>query len=217
VAGLAGGLVSSTAAVLSFSRLAKGQDNPRSLAAGAIAANTMMFARVGVVAGALRPQIALPIATAIVPAALAGAAAVGLLLWRSTKDREAAELPPPKNPLSLRSAFVFGALLTAISLAAAILNETVGAAGTLALAAIAGVADVDAITLSMTQSAQTAADTAVMAILIAISVNTVVKCGLAFTAGGPAMGRIVAIASAASLVAAAAGYAASLLVFASPA
>src|SRR6185503_17152178 len=128
---------------------------------------------------ALRPEIALPIATAIVPAALAGAAGVALLLWGSKKGGGAAELPL-KNPLSLRSAFIFGALLTAISLAAAVLNDTVGAAGTLALAAVAGVADVDAITLSMTQSARTAAETAVLAILIAAAVNTVVKSVLAW-------------------------------------
>jgi hypothetical protein len=49
-AGLAGGVVSSTATVLSFSRLAKGQDNPGPLAAGAVAANATMFVRIGAVA-----------------------------------------------------------------------------------------------------------------------------------------------------------------------
>jgi uncharacterized membrane protein (DUF4010 family) len=55
VAGLAGGIVSSTATMLSFSRLAKGQDNPGPLAAGAVTSNTIMFIRIGVVASALRP------------------------------------------------------------------------------------------------------------------------------------------------------------------
>jgi uncharacterized membrane protein (DUF4010 family) len=216
VAGLAGGLVSSTAAVLSFSRLAKGRDDPGSLAAGALAANIMMFIRIGVVATALRPEIALPIAAAIVPAALAGVAAVAFLLLRSKRDK-AATMPDPKNPLSLRTAFVFAALLTGISLAAAFLNETVGAAGTLALAAVSGLADVDAITLSMTQSAAIAAQTAVIAILIAASVNTVVKSVLAWMAGGRGIGLTVATASAASLVAAAVGLSIYLVSFASTA
>lgn len=213
VAGLAGGLVSSTAAVLSFSRLAKDQTDPAPLAAGAVAAGAVMFVRVGVVAAALRPEIAIPVAAAVVPAAVAAAVAVVVLLRRA-KPGKAAEIPPPRNPLSLRTAFVFAALLTGISLAAAWLNDTIGAAGTLALAAVAGLADVDAITLSMTQSARTAAETAVLAILIAAAVNTVVKSVLAWMAGGRAMGATISIASAASLAAAAIGHAVYFFVFA---
>lgn len=204
-AGLAGGVVSSTATVLSFSRLAKGQDSPGPLAAGAVAANATMFVRIGAIAAALRPEIALAVLAAMAPAALASAIAV-LFLMRRAKRHKGEPIPEPDNPLSLRTAFSFGILLTAISVAAAFLNETAGAAGTLGLAAVAGLADVDAITLSMTQSSNTAANTAVLAILIAAAVNTIVKSVLAWMAGGRAMGQTVSVASAASLVAAALGY-----------
>jgi uncharacterized membrane protein (DUF4010 family) len=204
-AGLAGGLVSSTATVLSFSRLAKGQDNPGPLAAGAVAANATMFVRIGAVAAALRPEIALAVLAAMAPAALVSAIAV-LFLTGLAKRHKGEPIPEPDNPLSLRTAFSFGILLTAISVASAVLNETAGAAGTLGLAAVAGLADVDAITLSMTQSADIAANTAVLAILIAAAVNTIVKSVLAWMVGGRAMGRTVSAASAASLAAAAIGY-----------
>jgi uncharacterized membrane protein (DUF4010 family) len=210
VAGVAGGLVSSSATVLSLSRLARDQKDVGAFAAGAVAANTVMFVRLGGVAAVLRPEIALPIAAAFVPAAVVGAVAV-LVLLRRHRDGTVATLNL-ENPLGLRAAFFFGALLAAVSLAAAILNDAFGAAGTLALAAVSGLADVDAITLSMTQSTRTTATTAVLAILIAATVNTAVKTGLARVAGGRAMGGMVGASSAASLLAAAAGLAVYLAV-----
>jgi uncharacterized membrane protein (DUF4010 family) len=164
-----------------------------------------MFVRIGAVAAALRPEIALAVLAAMAPAALVSAIAV-LFLTGLAKRHKGEPIPEPDNPLSLRTAFSFGILLTAISVASAVLNETAGAAGTLGLAAVAGLADVDAITLSMTQSADIAANTAVLAILIAAAVNTIVKSVLAWMAGGRAMGETVSVASAASLAAAAAGY-----------
>ena len=214
-AGLAGGVVSSTATILSFARLAKGQENLGPLAAGAVAANATVFVRIGAVAAALRPEIALPVIAAMAPAALTGIVAVLVLMRRVNRDRDKS-IPALQNPLSLRTAFSFGILLTAISVAAAVLNETAGAAGTLGLAAVAGLADVDAITLSMTQSARTAAGMAVLAILIAVAVNTVVKSALAWMAGGKPMGLTISLVSAASLVAAATGYVVWILVLASP-
>jgi uncharacterized membrane protein (DUF4010 family) len=74
--------------------------------------------------------------------------------------------------------------------------------GLYAVAALAGLTDVDAITLSMAEFAQSGeARVAAIAIVIAALSNTLVKCGMAFGLAGPALGRPLAIATAATLIA----------------
>jgi uncharacterized membrane protein (DUF4010 family) len=77
------------------------------------------------------------------------------------------------------------------------------------VAALAGLTDVDAITLSMAEFAKSGdAAIAVIAIVIAAVSNTLVKCGLAVGLGGQAFGRNLVVATAATLLA---GLAAALL------
>lgn len=212
IAGIAGGLVSSTATVVSLSRMARRRRRGAPpLIAGAVAANTVMFVRVGIVAGALRPDLIVPLAAALVPATLVSAAATAYLALRPKSD----DAPDPngggstlelKNPLSLMTALVFGVLLAVVSMAAAVLEMWVGDSGVYALAAVSGLADVDAITLSMTQSADTPIQTAAIAILIVVAVNTASKAVMARFAGGPRAGLIIMLTSAAALLAGAIGY-----------
>jgi uncharacterized membrane protein (DUF4010 family) len=203
-AGLAGGLVSSTAVVASFSRMANtpGAD-AGALVAGAVLANMMMFLRVGVIASVLRPNLAPPLAGALIPAAIASA---GMALWlaRRARAREVASgagavmaLP---NPLALRVALVFGGLLAIVSLAAAALQDWVGPHGVYAVAAASGIADADAVTLAMTQSGRTNSEVAALAVLIAVAVNTAAKAAIARIAGGPRVGDTLAITSAIALI-----------------
>ena len=78
------------------------------------------------------------------------------------------------------------------------------------MAALAGLIDVDAITLSMAEFAKSGeARVAVIAIVIAALSNTLVKCGMAVVLAGPALGKPLLIATAATLLA---GLAAAFLV-----
>jgi uncharacterized membrane protein (DUF4010 family) len=73
--------------------------------------------------------------------------------------------------------------------------------GLYAVAAIAGLTDVDAITLSMSEFAKSGeARVAVIAIVIAAVSNTIVKCGLTFAIAGPEFGRPLLIATVATLL-----------------
>jgi len=73
--------------------------------------------------------------------------------------------------------------------------------GLYAVAALAGLTDVDAITLSMSEFAQSGdAQVAVIAIVIAALSKTLVKCGMAFVLAGPALGKPLAVATAATLI-----------------
>ncbi len=206
-AGVAGGLVSSTAAVVSLARLGRTQGDSLAYAPGALAANAVMFLRVGLVAGALRPELAALMAASLLPGA--GVYAV-FALW-TLRQPHAGDAAPTdiatRNPLELRTALTFGALLAVVSLASAILGDLFGAAGSYALAAVAGLADVDAITLSMTQNTATAATVASVTILIAVASNTVAKVVLATLAGGKSMGWRLGIASGAAVLASVAGIA----------
>jgi uncharacterized membrane protein (DUF4010 family) len=70
------------------------------------------------------------------------------------------------------------------------------------VAALAGLTDVDAITLSMSEFAKSGeARIAVIAIVIAALTNTLVKCGMACVIAGPAFGKPLLIATATTLAA----------------
>jgi uncharacterized membrane protein (DUF4010 family) len=77
-----------------------------------------------------------------------------------------------------------------------------------AVAAISGLADVDAITLSTARLAGTTIDvtTAASVILLAVGVNMVAKVALAFSAGSREFGVALAQASAFSAALGAIGY-----------
>ncbi len=114
-----------------------------------------------------------------------------------------------KNPFSLVEAAKFGALFAVVLLAVKIVQEHFPPSGLYAVAALAGLTDVDAITLSMAEFAQSGeARVAVIAIVIAALSNTIVKCAMAFSLGGAALGKKLLIATVITL---AAGLAAAFL------
>jgi uncharacterized membrane protein (DUF4010 family) len=93
-------------------------------------------------------------------------------------------------------------LFAIILLAVKIVQQTMPPSGLYAVAALSGLVDVDAITLSMAELAQSGeAHTAVVAIVIASLSNTLVKCGMAFFVAGVALGKPLLIATVATLLA----------------
>ncbi|NKI36115.1 MgtC/SapB family protein [Wenzhouxiangella sp. XN79A] len=192
---LFGGLASSTAVTLTFARLARRRSgHERLLAGGILLACGTMFPRMLIVASLIhRALFEHLVGPTLLMAAITYASAVWLLRDRKTSVRSEELLP--RNPLELSSAFAFGALLALILLLGKALTEWFGDAGVYLLAAASGVADVDAITLSLSRLSRDslALDVAVLGIVIAASVNSLVKAGMAMTVGGVALGRRVAI------------------------
>jgi uncharacterized membrane protein (DUF4010 family) len=195
--GLVGGLASSTAVALSFARL--GRDNVRAkaiLAAGVVLASTTMFPRilveVAVVNSALLGRV-LPVVLAM---AVATAAAT-FWLWRrgrgDTAARQAIALP---NPFELIPALKFAAILVLLMLASRAAVEWFGDRGVYALSLLSGLADVDAITLSLAQLAKGGLDeaAAVRGIVFAAISNSIAKSALVGFIGGRDMGLAVGIA-----------------------
>jgi uncharacterized membrane protein (DUF4010 family) len=94
------------------------------------------------------------------------------------------------NPLELKSALFFGALLVLIILLGKAAIHFFGETGIYLLAAVSGIADVDPInlTLSRMSNAELSLDVAILSIVIASSSNTLIKAMLAVFIGGSSMG-----------------------------
>lgn len=211
ITGIAGGLASSTAVTLTLSRLARDHPGQRPhLVAGILLAGATMMARVLVIVALFNSAL---VGRLAVPLGLAGAtlAAIGALLLLMPHDRDGEDGEPLRlgNPFELSTVLQFGALLTVITVAAKLATGAAGALGAYALAAVSGLADVDAVTLSMSRLATgpLGPDTAVRAIGLVVAVNTLAKAVLGWVTGGAAVGRRLLAASAAAIFVGLAGYA----------
>lgn len=214
--GLLGGLASSTAATLALGRQSRALPALSApAAAGALAACAVMFVRIAVVAGAFAPALLVELG---VPLGVAAATLMALALahWRRAQgappvDADGRSLPP----FDLLTALGFGAYLAVTTVLLSLGQQHLGEAGLLALALLAGLADVDAITVSVAQmqaSGVTAVDIAAMAVALAAGTNLVAKAVLARTAGSAAFARSIALGyGAAALAALASQLAASVL------
>lgn len=193
VTGAFGGLASSTALTLNFARLARGRPELQAvLSAGLVLGCTTMFARMAVLLTVINPALLAKITPPLLAMAATGLLGAAILAWRvsATSHRET-HLP---NPIELKAAFGFGLLLALILLLTAALEAWFGDAGILVLAAISGLADVDAILVSLARlaAADTAADVAVTGMIIAAATNSLSKAALASGIGGRAMAVRVA-------------------------
>ena len=196
VAALLGGLVSSTAVTLEFSRRARAHPELAALlAAGVVGAGGTMFARVivlvAVVAPSLLPYAAGPLAAATL--VCWGAAWWG---WHRAPREIGSKSVHLGSPLNLKVAVFFAALLAFVAVLAAALRAWFGEAGVYPLALIAGLGDVDAITLTL--SRQTAAGLSLLVaahgVLIAAVANSLLKAGMAWVVGGRAIaGPVTAV------------------------
>ncbi len=191
--GALGGLVSSTAVTLNLSRLSKHYpDNDRVLAAGILTACATMFARTLLLVSIMNPVLC----RALLPALLLMCLStylVAFLLWKNAREFRTGEELSLENPFQLGMALKFGAFLTVILLLSNLLKMYFGNMGTYFLAAASGLADVDPITLTMSRMSQDGLNLYVAgkAILIAVSVNSLVKSIFSMTIGGLILGRWV--------------------------
>jgi uncharacterized membrane protein (DUF4010 family) len=204
VAAVAGGLTSSTATTLSFARLAR--DHPESsklLSGGVLLAGATMLARILVLAGLLKPEL---LGHLVWPIAAAG---IVLLLSAAMLLRDGHDTTTEPSALQLRTPFDLGTvlqlagLIAIIMLVAKMMTDQANTAGLYFLAAVSGIADVDALTLSMARFAgtQVGLSDAGNAILVAAGINTVAKTVMAASVGGSRLGALVGAVSAAALAA----------------
>ena len=207
--GLLGGLVSSTATTLAYSRYAKAEGKLTGLAVAVIVtANFVLPVRLTVFAAVLAPGTLAVLAPVLAMALIAGMAAY---VAGRRPEAMSSELTMPniRNPAELRTALGFAALYALVLLMSAWLSHSIGSVGVYAVALVSGLTDVDAITLSSLRlygSDTLTSSQVAVSVVLALSANAAFKLGIVRVAGGrdlfmrclPALAAMVA-ASAAGL------------------
>ena len=168
-----------------------------------------MIARVLVVASALNSALLVPLAWPLGTAGLVLLVVAGALFLTNRKGSEEHPRLSIRNPFDLGTALQLAALIAVISLLAKAARAVMGDAGLTVLAALSGLADVDAITLSLARLSHQdiTVATAALGIGIASAVNTLVKAGMAFSLGTKQAGWIVSGTSGAAIAAGGAAFA----------
>ncbi|MEF8792478.1 MgtC/SapB family protein [Thiohalorhabdus sp.] len=201
--GVFGGLTSSTATTLSLSRMARRRAALQGLlAAGVTVSAATMFPRILLEVSVVNPDLLVELSPAVGTMTVLGFAAA-LILWLLAPGGGNEGEVPLKNPFELGPALQFGALLAGVMLLAEGAQAWFGDAGVYVLAAVSGITDVDAITLSLARLAQgeLANEVAVGGVILAAAVNTVVKAGMVAIVGGLRMAAQVGTAFALVLAA----------------
>ncbi|MEG1833373.1 MAG: MgtC/SapB family protein [Burkholderiaceae bacterium] len=193
--GLLGGLVSSTATTLAWSRHAHASPHGEAALTVILLANATMLARVLLIVAIVAPGLA-DAAALIFGVALLAAMPAVLWHWRRSALTAAGDGEIYRNPTQLGTALVFAAAYGGILLVTAWVSARLGAAGLYAVAAVSGLTDVDAITLSALQlhaNHAVASHEAMRAVVIAVAANLVLKAVLVGVAGSPRLGVAAAL------------------------
>jgi len=192
LAGLFGGFISSTA--VSSSMAAKVRKNRKLLEEASFAvliASSTMFLRSLVVGWIINGNVGITLLLPQVAMALTGYG-LAFYIWRTVTMKEKIEIEVG-SPLDLDSAIKFGAFFAIILAASKLSSMYLGHSGVYITSIIAGISDVDAITISMATMGGVDIPIRVArnAIIIACLTNTVVKWFIVRTFGSKEMGKLV--------------------------
>jgi uncharacterized membrane protein (DUF4010 family) len=184
ITGALGGVISSTAVVLAFSRQSRLDSRfGGALARGAIAACTVLVPRILVVSAALSPAVALELLPMLLPALFVGLVALALMSRAKEPPSEAVPVDDT-NPLRLGAAVRMAVAFQVAMLLIVVARNAWGGVGLRATAAFLGLTDVDALTVSMSRvEANIAPAAAAYAIAIGILANTALKLVISIALG----------------------------------
>ena len=193
-----GGLYSSTATTVVLSRRARPAGAVPALHAALVLSTSVMFLRILIVVAIFNLDLASALAPSLLVLLVLGLVIAAALYWRrdDTQPNAADEVLPPSNPLEIQTAVIFALLFIALSLAVGWANANLGEESLFALAALAGITDVDPLVLSIAQAAHgsTAFSLDAAAILIAASSNNLLKGAYVLTFAGRRAGTVPALA-----------------------
>jgi len=186
LAGAAGGLASSTAVTIANARRStEGEGSAGLLAAGVAMASTIMFLRVIAIVLALNPSLFALVAPPLIgSAAISTAYALFATYWRRVDGS-----PPPKfqfrNPFAFWPVIGFALFLGGVIVAGRLISDQLGSHWMIASAAVVGLVDVDAMTVSLARLAPQSLNSleAGIAILCAVAADTVSKIAIAGALG----------------------------------
>ncbi|MFC0218482.1 MgtC/SapB family protein [Pseudochelatococcus lubricantis] len=209
IAGIAGGLVSSTAVALTSARDSVSGTAPvQTVAAGALAASAVSVARGIVLVMLFAPAMLSTLLPALAGIAVVLVCAALVCAVRSVPDANGAlpvdgEAPGPENPFEIGSVLKLAAVIAFATVAARVAAAAFGDRGTIVVSVIMGLVDIDSVILSITRltDATLSAGTRELAILAAITTNIIAKMVYSVALGSRRYGLLIAAVSVASLVA----------------
>jgi uncharacterized membrane protein (DUF4010 family) len=205
VAGALGGVISSTAVTWQFAR--RSREDPAAaagLAAGVVAACTVLLPRLIVLSVVLNLAVAKALVPLLVVPFLAGLLIVAWSMFRAPSAAVApAEPDGHESPLRFWSAMRMAAAFQAALMGIEFVQSRLGEQGVLASAAVLGLTDMDALALSMNRlgEAPELVGLAARAIAVGVIANTVLKLSLVLVLGSTAF-RVRTAAGLSALLAA---------------
>jgi uncharacterized membrane protein (DUF4010 family) len=203
VAGLLGGVVSSTVVAFTFARRSRTEpEHGAALGLGIVAACTVLLIRVAIVTLGLNPELARRAVPYLLLPGLVGSASIAYAVARRPLPKGSSPIAD-RNPLRLGSAIRMAIAFQAMLLVLPLAERAWGARGVLGSAAVLGLTDMDALTFSLARPAGAAVDPGLAArgLAVGILANTVFKLVVVLVLGVPAL-RWVAGAGLAALAAA---------------
>ncbi len=196
VTGIAGGLASSTAATLAFTRSSR-NDPALSLhyALAITLACAVLVPRVIVVIALINPQLALASALPLTAMAVPTIVFAVWYYFRGDKDTQV-EAPAVGNPLSLKTAIKFALLYAAVAFLVTVATANDWQGSLLPLSFVSGLTDVNAISLSMARGQRgdgLPLQLAVNAVVLAVVANSLLKGIVAIVGGAPRLRLPIAL------------------------
>lgn len=186
LAGILGGLISSTATTMGYARRAAQHPESNHISAAVIMiSSAVVFVRVLLVVALVAPRF-LPSITPQFLALFVLLAIMALAAWTSVQKKRF-EMPPQENPSELKSALLFGLIYAAVLLATSAAKEKFGHRGLYLVAGLSGLTDIDAITISTSQlvaSDRLSAEIGSKLLLLALMSNLLFKAIVCVAVGG---------------------------------
>ena len=193
--GLLGGLASSTAATVALARYTRQHPVMVSAAiSGTLAACGIMFFRMVVLIGVIEPALLSTFGGAMM---IAGILLLGMALWRQRQITSAENNDrtiEAMAPFDLGTAFSFAAFLAVMAVLVPAAKQWLGTSGIFVLSTISGLADVDAILVSLARLHSTeglTTNVAAVALGLATLSNMLSKATIAWMTGGAQFGRAI--------------------------
>ncbi len=201
--GIFGGIISSTATVISYARTAAQNKGFAKISSFVIYVSvTVSIIRViieiAIVTPEKLPKLILPFVVLFVFMSITSL----FYFYFISKEASENEVPEPKNPAQLKSSLVFGILYAVILLAVAFVEDTFGDEGLYLLSIIGGLAKKDAITLSLAQSIKSGMATELgwRLIMTGVLSNFAFKIVLAYMMGSRKLANLVAVTFSVAIV-----------------
>ncbi len=189
VTAVVGALASTTAYTSALSRtVAEAPESAVPASRYALISNSIMFPRMLLIVAPIAPILALAGIPAFGAMTIMGFIAALLVARMPASEGTRVSASTFRNPFTLGPALRFGVIVTVVTLFARAGRHYLGESGQMMVAAISGLVDVDAISLTLAGSVQagsTALNTALIGMTLAAGVNAIFKSAVAQSSHAP--------------------------------